>query len=115
MRLINAEERECWACTHHSTGVCDTFCDCGESFELRDDVRRAKTVTETDFIQHGKWLINPDGYYPYCSECKEQPESGKMTKYCSNCGAKKWMGIKYGNQFGSLKIYLVSNYFGIRK
>lgn len=38
-------------------------------------------------VVHGRWLINPDGYYPYCSECKEEPESGKMTKFCPNCGA----------------------------
>ena len=36
----------------------------------------------------GRWLINSDGYYPYCSECKEEPKSGIMTHYCPNCGAK---------------------------
>lgn len=35
----------------------------------------------------GKWLINPDGYYPYCSECGAEPEGRKMTKFCSECGA----------------------------
>ena len=39
-------------------------------------------------VKHGRWIINPDGYYPYCSECKEEPESGKMTRFCPNCGAK---------------------------
>ncbi len=39
-------------------------------------------------VRHGKWLINSDGYYPYCSECKEEPEGDKMTKYCPYCGAK---------------------------
>lgn len=38
--------------------------------------------------QTGRWLINSDGYYPYCSECKEEPKSGIMTHYCPNCGAK---------------------------
>ncbi len=38
--------------------------------------------------KHGQWFINPDGYYPYCSECHEEPEGGKMTKFCPNCGAK---------------------------
>jgi Zn finger protein HypA/HybF involved in hydrogenase expression len=37
---------------------------------------------------HGKWNINSDGYYPYCSCCKEEPPSGIMTKYCPNCGAR---------------------------
>ena len=36
---------------------------------------------------HGKWNINPDGYYPYCSCCKQEPKDGVMTKYCPNCGA----------------------------
>lgn len=42
---------------------------------------------EVNPIKHGKWLINSDGYYPYCSECKNEPENGVMTDYCSNCGA----------------------------
>ena len=37
--------------------------------------------------QVGEWLINPDGYYPYCSVCYNEPENGKMTNYCPNCGA----------------------------
>ena len=36
--------------------------------------------------KHGKWLINPDGYYPYCSECGQEPKEREMTKFCSNCG-----------------------------
>lgn len=35
----------------------------------------------------GEWKINPDGYYPYCSICNEEPRERRMTKYCSNCGA----------------------------
>ena len=46
MRLINADEHECWACVHHQneSGKCDTWCDAGESFELRDDVKDARTT-----------------------------------------------------------------------
>lgn len=41
------------------------------------------------FVQkHGQWLINPDGYYPYCSECYHEPKGGEMTKFCPDCGAK---------------------------
>ena len=36
--------------------------------------------------EHGVWLINPDGYYPYCSRCKEEPKSGELSKFCPNCG-----------------------------
>lgn len=39
-------------------------------------------------VRHGRWIISSDGYYPYCSECKEEPKGGNMTKYCPNCGAK---------------------------
>ena len=39
-------------------------------------------------VKHGKWKINSDGYYPYCSECNNEPENGKLTKYCPECGAK---------------------------
>lgn len=35
----------------------------------------------------GRWLINSDGYYPYCSECQKEPKSGDMTDFCPNCGA----------------------------
>lgn len=38
--------------------------------------------------RHGEWKINPDGYYPYCTECGEEPQGGEMTKWCPNCGAK---------------------------
>lgn len=35
----------------------------------------------------GQWMINSDGYYPYCSRCKREPRSRIMTKYCAECGA----------------------------
>lgn len=35
----------------------------------------------------GQWLINSDGYYPYCSECMNEPQNRIMTDYCPNCGA----------------------------
>ena len=37
-------------------------------------------------VGHGKWIINSDGYYPYCSECKQEPKG--LSKFCHNCGAK---------------------------
>lgn len=39
-------------------------------------------------VIHAKWIINSDGYYPYCSNCKEIPECGVMSKYCPECGAR---------------------------
>jgi len=35
----------------------------------------------------GQWIINSDGYYPYCSICHNEPKNGKMTNYCPECGA----------------------------
>lgn len=35
----------------------------------------------------GRWIINSDGYYPYCSICKNEPQGRIMTDYCPNCGA----------------------------
>ena len=34
------------------------------------------------------WLINSDGYYPYCSACMTEPKDGIMTDFCPSCGAK---------------------------
>lgn len=36
----------------------------------------------------GQWIINSDGYYPYCSICKNETQGRIMTDYCPNCGAK---------------------------
>ena len=37
-------------------------------------------------VRHGKWIINSDGYYPYCSECGKEPK--EMSEFCPHCGAK---------------------------
>lgn len=50
MRLINADEHECWACKHHATGKCDTWCDANEAFELREDVKNAPTVFDVEAV-----------------------------------------------------------------
>ena len=39
-------------------------------------------------VVHGKWVVSSDGYYSYCSECKNEPKNGEMTDYCPNCGAR---------------------------
>ena len=65
-----------------------------EEIEVRESwselifLDRFVKVKDVKEIVHGKWLINCDGYYPYCSECKEEPKGGNMTKYCPHCGAK---------------------------
>lgn len=41
-----------------------------------------------DPVRHGRWLANPVEFYLYCSECNSRQESGLLTMYCPNCGAK---------------------------
>ena len=53
----------------------------------RDCVEEAPAADVAEVV-HGRWLINSDGYYPYCSVCKEEPKNGIMTHYCPNCGAR---------------------------
>lgn len=43
--------------------------------------------------KEGVWVINPDGWYPYCSRCGYEPDrphklKDNRTPYCPNCGAK---------------------------
>ena len=47
-------------------------------------------VPDADVVPviHSEWLINCDGYYPYCKNCGNEPDHGKMNKYCAFCGAK---------------------------
>ena len=35
----------------------------------------------------GEWKINPDGWYPYCSNCGCEPKNGVMSNFCPDCGA----------------------------
>lgn len=44
-------------------------------------------------IKQAHWEIDSDGYYPYCSECRYEPERpvislDNRTPYCPNCGAE---------------------------
>lgn len=34
----------------------------------------AQPTADVVEVRHGKWNINCDGYYPYCSECGYEPE-----------------------------------------
>lgn len=48
---------------------------------------------QKDAVRKGKWLINPDGYYPYCSCCGYEPKrsadgSDNRTAFCPGCGAE---------------------------
>ena len=52
--------------------------------------KRTETPAEE---KEGVWIINPDGWYPYCSKCGYEPDrphklKDNRTPYCANCGAK---------------------------
>ena len=37
--------------------------------------------------KEGRWEINCDGYYPYCTVCGEEPDTREMSPTCPMCGA----------------------------
>lgn len=59
--------------------------------ELTNDfivIPKDTTAADVAPVVHAKWIICSDGYYPYCSKCKREPQGREMTKFCPNCGAK---------------------------
>ena len=73
------------------------FDNCFPYWQFSKCIKEAPAA-DVESVRHGKWLINSDGYYPYCSECKEEPKSGIMTNYCPNCGAKLDLNGKDDNE-----------------
>ena len=78
---------------HSCDGWCDKVdCDClncknEHRCETVLDIVNAPTADVTD-VRRGHWEICCDGYYPYCSECGEEPPGRiGMTNFCPNCGA----------------------------
>lgn len=55
--------------------------------QIMHELEHAPTADVVE-VKHAKWEINSDGYYPYCSHCKTEPQNGVMSKYCPECGAK---------------------------
>lgn len=82
--MIDADVHECWACVHNNCG-CDTWCEYGEAFELREDVKNAPTI-EAAPVVHAEWVGVGFGKIFECSNC------GYLTDYrsknfCPKCGA----------------------------
>ena len=38
-------------------------------------------------VRRGSWIISCDGWYPYCSCCKQEPPGREVSYFCPNCGA----------------------------
>ena len=102
MRYLNQDEHECWACIHHQNkeGQCDTWCDHGESFIQREDVRTAQSVHRNSAHWYYDPTANDWGIGGWCcSNCHFKNDilginkelnlpifSFAGTKYCGNCG-----------------------------
>ena len=63
---------------------------CGTAEQAVNGWNHRKDGEKDNNIGRGKaiWLINSDGYYPYCSACMTEPKDGIMTDFCPSCGAK---------------------------
>ena len=70
---------------YHESGSASWHC---AIYDVENFLDMLPTIDPESLRPHGKWIICSDGYYPYCSECKEEPKGGNMTKFCPNCGAK---------------------------
>lgn len=80
--LLKSLTQECKDCENNFG------CDCEECDYAKAMLYISlEPTTDVKPVKYGKWLISSDGYYPYCSECKERPD-GKLTDFCGHCGAK---------------------------
>ena len=85
MRLIDAgalKDYMCSTCPNRercedTENVCSTIADIAE-----------QPTVEAQPVKHARWEICCDGYYPYCSNCKNEPQGREMTDFCPNCGAR---------------------------
>lgn len=84
VRLIDAEALKNYMCS-----ACPNKGRCEDTEQVCSailDVDEQPTI-EAEPVKHGRWEINCDGYYPYCSNCKNEPQGREMTLYCPNCGS----------------------------
>ena len=90
---------QCETCSHHFSGKCDTWCECGESY--RPAMALLKII-EAEEVRHGEWINN------HCSVCGMTPIGEELWKhldidpprfeycmdFCPCCGAKMDGGTK---------------------
>ena len=66
----------------------DHICTGEDVEDLIDFIKEEIPTADVAEVKHAKWEISSDGYYPYCSHCKSEPENGVRSKYCPECGAR---------------------------
>lgn len=67
-----------------------------KEYDFDEEINKASFDSMNKFreLNKAKWEIYSDGYYPYCSRCLYEPPSGKMSNYCSHCGANMMESIE---------------------
>lgn len=109
VRLINAEKlkRQLIEGDGHDD---DRFTE-GYNFainEIRGYIDSMPTV-EAEPVKQGRWEVNEDRFYPFCSNCKYEPPKELircnalslepiLTKYCPNCGSENGTRIYRGGK-----------------
>lgn len=89
-KYINIKQLyQCETCSHHLSGKCDTWCECGESYR---PAMVLLNIVEAEEVKHGFWEYNrhqaPHEKSYFCSLCAEGESDYGMDKYCSRCGAR---------------------------
>lgn len=62
--------------------------------EQNDEIKRLsdridyleQKLRDANIETTAEWKINPDGWYPYCSNCGNEPRGGFLTNFCPECG-----------------------------
>lgn len=71
----------------HKIGKLSTAWEYGQAVKEIYAMVEAEPVVYVAPVVHAKWVICSDGYYPYCSNCSEEPKGG-LSSFCPHCGAK---------------------------
>ena len=59
-----------------------------DSEALEKAIQAVELAKNELIVGEAHWYINPDGWYPQCTNCLEEPRSGELEKHCPNCGYK---------------------------
>lgn len=82
MTIDKVKENLCELITSYANqlGKTQTLETLQEAYKLIEEYDRERPTAH--------WDISCDGYYPFCSHCKQEPANRTMSKCCPNCGAR---------------------------